>query len=554
MTESSSPSIQTTSPKKQVPLELLFFCFYCVLFIVVTCFHEPWYDEAQAWMIARNASFKDILFQIPHYEGHPPLWHLILFPFARLGLPFEPCLKGISFVISAAAVWLLLYRSPFPKGIRLALPFTYFLFYQYGVISRPYCLLMLAFFLAAWAYPSRNEKPFSFVLSLMLLCAASSYGILFGGGIALAWLLELLFPRDPDMPLSGRTGKFLKSRQFFALLVLLAAALALIFLIFPAKDANGINLEDPANNLLFRIAYMFFVAPLDALFFQSIGYGALLWQKIPALTFAGGLLLGAILFAMLFLIGKRRGKALLFVIPYTLYAVFCANIYFWTHHTGIILLFFLFYLWCCMDGQKDPAVLLPEGKRPRFAYYMLTLFSLAMSLMWSATASYTDITRNYGHGRSLAAFIRENGLDQYRIMIAWDHGEDEKTGKITSLDVTNCTLGISALPYFSHNLFYNFREGLDEHLYSYNMLPSDARSEEVIRQCRSEGIPDIIVGYCWLEDIFPSDMTANVSYLPVTCIEDNYIWKNGLYETYYYVYVRTDLLNEIGLPVIPYRQ
>lgn len=48
----------------------------------VTCFHEPWFDESQAWAIAKTASYKEILFTLPHYEGHPPLWHLILSTFA----------------------------------------------------------------------------------------------------------------------------------------------------------------------------------------------------------------------------------------------------------------------------------------------------------------------------------------------------------------------------------------------------------------------------------------------------------------------------------------
>ena len=55
----------------------------------VSFFHEPWFDEAQAWAIARSGSLKEILFEIPHYEGHPPLWHLILVPFAKLGAPYE---------------------------------------------------------------------------------------------------------------------------------------------------------------------------------------------------------------------------------------------------------------------------------------------------------------------------------------------------------------------------------------------------------------------------------------------------------------------------------
>ena len=60
--------------------ELIACIVYAVGHLLMGLVHEPWYDEAVAWQIARSASVKDILFEIPHYEGHPPLWHLILAP------------------------------------------------------------------------------------------------------------------------------------------------------------------------------------------------------------------------------------------------------------------------------------------------------------------------------------------------------------------------------------------------------------------------------------------------------------------------------------------
>lgn len=32
----------------------------------VSFFHEPWFDEAQSWAIARSGTIKEILFEIPH--------------------------------------------------------------------------------------------------------------------------------------------------------------------------------------------------------------------------------------------------------------------------------------------------------------------------------------------------------------------------------------------------------------------------------------------------------------------------------------------------------
>ena len=49
--------------------------------------HENWRDEAQAWLLARDLSIPE-LFEQMSYEGHPCLWHLLLMPLVRLGLPY----------------------------------------------------------------------------------------------------------------------------------------------------------------------------------------------------------------------------------------------------------------------------------------------------------------------------------------------------------------------------------------------------------------------------------------------------------------------------------
>lgn len=526
------------------------FAAYCLLLILMTAFHEPWYDEAQAWMIARSASLKDILFTIPHYEGHPPLWHLILFPFARLSFPFELTIKAVSVLIAGLAMWRLIFRSPFPLAFRLTLPFTYFFFYQYAVVSRPYGLLFLGFVLAAETYPRRNQKPFPFAGSLILLCLASSYGIVIAGGIALAWLYELW---DGDS-LSVFVKRLLRARRLQALLSLFITAVILILLILPAPDANGVNLEDVSKGLFYRFLYMFFVAPLDAMFYQSMGYGALVWQEIPTLTFVVGLILGIVVFLMLVLIGIRCKKLALLLVPYTLYAYFCAKVYLWTHHIGIVLLFLIFWLWCCIAEKGSTSGIFPGNRRIRFLYYILTVFSVAISLLWTVTACYADIRYNYGHGRVFQKFIRENDLEDYSMMISWEHTEDADTGKVTEVDLGNCTLGVDILPYFSHNLFYNFREGTDARNYSLDTKSGEDQSRQIIDCCREKGLPDIMVGDGYFKDIFPEGTYESEGYTPIACIDDNYIWKNKVYESYYYVYMKESLANTIGMSPVPFRE
>lgn len=175
----------------------------------VSFFHEPWFDEAQAWAIARSGSLKEILFEIPHYEGHPPLWDLILLPFAKLGAPYELSLAIVNIFFMTLAVAVLLFKSPFPKLIRCLLPFNFFLFYQYGVISRPYCILVLAIFLAAVCYKNRNEHPVKYLLCLALMCAVHSYGIMIAGGLCIVWLIEIFI----EYKKSGKLAGILKDRR-----------------------------------------------------------------------------------------------------------------------------------------------------------------------------------------------------------------------------------------------------------------------------------------------------------------------------------------------------
>ena len=51
---------------------------YVIVVGTVMCFHEPWFDEAQAWLIARDCSWWEMILERPHYEGHPPLWWMML--------------------------------------------------------------------------------------------------------------------------------------------------------------------------------------------------------------------------------------------------------------------------------------------------------------------------------------------------------------------------------------------------------------------------------------------------------------------------------------------
>ena len=77
---------------------------YGLLLAVLLLLHVPTLDEAQAWLIARDATYKDILLYLPHYESHPPFWHLLLSIPAKLGVSYELGLKSIQFISSVLMI------------------------------------------------------------------------------------------------------------------------------------------------------------------------------------------------------------------------------------------------------------------------------------------------------------------------------------------------------------------------------------------------------------------------------------------------------------------
>ncbi len=251
--------------KRKFSIEILVFLLYIVGVSVISYFHEPWFDEAQAWQIARSASIKDILFEIPHWEGHPQLWHLLLVPFAKLGAPYLFSLKFVNIVICSAAVSLLIFRSPFPKLLRCALPFTYFIFYQYGVLSRPYSLFMLAIFFMAATYKKRNEKPLPFVLSMALLCASQMYGIIIAGMVSVVWVVKIFASYTND-----KKG-VLKDRRCYVLLGLLVLAAFIIISVMPNSQTYNYSFNMSLIDKL-KNSYTIFFLPFEAFWGMFLSY------------------------------------------------------------------------------------------------------------------------------------------------------------------------------------------------------------------------------------------------------------------------------------------
>ena len=168
--------------------------------------HVPWADELQATALARESHTLADWYWNFRYEGHAPLWHLLLkIPLAVTDDP--TALKIVQSVVVLCSAALLHLRAPFSPGVKFLLSLNYFLFFEYGVIARNYSLTVLFFFGAiafrrqpvAWLFIAL--LPQGGLQSVMLagICGIIAlreqgwkwWGVLLaacGGGGALVWM------------------------------------------------------------------------------------------------------------------------------------------------------------------------------------------------------------------------------------------------------------------------------------------------------------------------------------------------------------------------------
>ena len=167
--------MNTIKSKKTWIIYGLVFAAYLCIAIFAGIHHEPWADEAQSWLIARDSHSLIDLLRAVKYEGTLPTWHLINKAFQLAGLDYDHIFV-IPLVFSAIGV-ILLFFTDAPLWAKVMLPFSFFVVYQNAVVARQYSLVFPAMMLIVILYKKRFEVPVRYHLALFLLSITSSYGV-----------------------------------------------------------------------------------------------------------------------------------------------------------------------------------------------------------------------------------------------------------------------------------------------------------------------------------------------------------------------------------------
>ena len=515
-------------------LDLAVLALCMALAIVVSVFHEPWRDEAQAWLLARDLGPWQLVASRLRYEGHTPLWYLLLMIPAKLGVPYEWGLKAVSLCVTAIAMFLLVRKSPFPWFVRYSLPFTYFLFYQYTVVSRSYCLIVLLMWLAALCFSRRNEKPWPYAAVLMALGAVSAHGILFGAGFALAWLLEIAAGEVRRG--RGWLPRLLRDRRIHALLAYGGVLLCFAAMLWPPPDRYTNGLAKDYGGLLW--VYMLLLAPLDG-FISDVGIrftlgGSWTVGVAPAILWVAALV-------VMFYYFRRKGLLWYGLLSYWPVTLFMAFVYFTIYHVGLYVVWLICLVWMCRTGPRAGvpfAAALPGGLSRvwRFAAPVVYAAVLAVQLFWTVSICANDIRLPFESGRAVAQYIRQHNLEGRRVMEQYDF--NKQFGQVYTDQV------VSVQPYFERNIFYNFNGGDPERSYNTFTMPTGQEPE----QWRAGGPPEFYLeNFLHSIDDYPYILNGD-DYVQIASFPYYRMWKTVAVPYTDVLYARRDIAGEYLTP------
>jgi hypothetical protein len=366
---------RTPRQRQFVMLAIVWACFTSMVLLVVH-YHEPWFDEAQAWLVARDNSLLEILFRRMHYEGSPGLWHVLLWVPARFGAPFRT-MSYLSALLASVSAGLVLFFAPFPVWLRVLFVFGYFPAYQYAVVARSYCLNVLLVTLAAILYSSRRSNPFWYCLTLAALANTNVFGFLVAGVLFADFALSVW--RSPSTP---------RKRIAIPITIFLGASLLAVVQAAPARD---VSFPHPHRTTPIDVISTA-IAQIDRGFVE-IG------APTPNRTMMG-LLLSAGVLAVGFGLATKAKKLTLSVSLCVAPLAFQAVKYCSPWHAGLIYLSWVFGLWISWAALNTLSV------RFRRGVVLTTAFVFIVHGYDAVAAWRLDLSSPYSAAPEAARFLK----------------------------------------------------------------------------------------------------------------------------------------------------
>lgn len=396
---------------------VLLFISTCVIGAITIYHHEMWRDESQAFLLVRDSKNLGELWQNVRYEGHPILWHLILFVAYHI-FPSIYTIQVVHLLIGLSVVALIVFYSPFSFVEKFLLCFSYFFSFEYLIISRNYSIGVFLLFLSICLYLRKKSKRTMINIAVVLGLAANTniYSFIISCCLFTCFLCNLF-------PLNKLS--FYKSKLFYAtvLVFLVFLTTAMLQLVAPPdrtpklKIAATLNYKRMAkiskeiSNVLFYLP-----APLE----EGRYWGTSLFERnhLKSNFVKNGVFLLPQLLALTMIIlaiGAWRRSLLIsmfFAASFTGFLLFMSFIFDrgQLRHTGAFFVLLIACTWLYRSSST------PTNKWTLYFNYFFTTMLLTQ-LAASVFVHVYEIKYPFSGAKDAATFLTNSGRNNDKILL-----------------------------------------------------------------------------------------------------------------------------------------
>jgi hypothetical protein len=378
---------------------------YTCFLAIATWKHTFWRDETEAWLIARDSHSLTALLHNVRYEGHPPLWNLVLYC-VTVFTANPDWMKLPNFLFSIAAACMILSARQVPAWVRAGFVFSYFMLFEFAVVDRNY-MIGIMFLVAAVTLLKDDKSGLKIPFALSLAALSSLPALMISFCLYPFHLLPVIAAAKPRT--LGEAWRALGLRRILALGFFLACSLCALAVIHPPAD-SGLLLETGVKG---DLLHRFKIGSMAVAYLPIPSSVAGFWDT-SILIQAGhhlSTLLGIALAISLPFLFRKKFVRYFFVLSSALFLIEMAiSGRYFMRHVGWLFILFILAIILDYTGALPPITTdrlsKPSWRTALLAAILIAqagtgLFAIAVGMRYPFSAS-----------RQVADFLREQHLDR----------------------------------------------------------------------------------------------------------------------------------------------
>jgi len=376
---------------------ILFF----VLSLILVLKHEAWLDEAQAYLLVRESKNLLDLFYNTRNEGHPLLWHILIYPFVHMFDSIES-IQIVHIAISSVSIYILFKYSPFSAEIKCLLFFNFYILYEYNIISRNYSLSVLLLFIMNSMYYVRYKYNKCYGLLLLLLANTNAIGFIITIAIASVEFFECL------------TEKTNKKNVYVILVFAMFGILLCLFQILRVDVQGKIPTVELFDDFKLRKAILFSFFPFPNASFSFWGTNFINDTR----NFYFLSIFFYVFITIIFILRVSIEKAIF----YRFLAIFLGLYAFFTHvyvcsprHHGFLLLSFVSIEWLLQNNKGIKNIKSNAYDLINNIFKYAFTFILFLQSVYGISACFMDYTYEFSCTKSVGNYLSHSGYSSLQL-------------------------------------------------------------------------------------------------------------------------------------------